>query len=83
VRIAPDWIRHELATIIDAHLAEQLVSSYIKMQQRYFAGDWGPAELNGGQFCEVIARAFYQLDRALIPTNRSGWKEEGKTSKTA
>jgi len=27
------------------------------MQRRYFSGDWKPSELDGGQFCEAVARA--------------------------
>ena len=66
MKIAANQVKHELATIIDPTLAEQLVDSYIKMQQRYLAGDWGPAELDGGQFCEAVARAIYQLDTGFI-----------------
>jgi len=66
VKITPDQLKHDLAAIMDPFLAEQLVNSYTKMQQRYFVGDWGPAELDGGQFCEVVARAIYQLDTGNI-----------------
>lgn len=66
MKIAPNQLKQELAAIIDSTLAVQLVDSYIKMQQRYFAGDWGPAELDGGQFCEAAARAIYQLDSGLV-----------------
>ena len=36
------------------------------MQKRYYASDWKPAELDGGQFCEAIARAIYQVDTGII-----------------
>jgi len=51
-----------LGAIVGPTLAKQLVSSYVEMQQRYFSGDWKPAELDGGQFCEAVARALYQVD---------------------
>jgi hypothetical protein len=66
VKIAPDQLKRDIAASVDASLAEQLVDSYTKMQQRYYAGDWGPAELDGGQFSEAVARAIYQLDTSTI-----------------
>ena len=66
MKIASDQLKRDLAAIIDSFLAQQLVTSYINMQQRYSAGDWGPAELDGGQFCEAVARALYQLDTGII-----------------
>ncbi|MBV9119221.1 MAG: hypothetical protein JOZ39_00815 [Chloroflexi bacterium] len=36
------------------------------MQQRYVAGDWKPAELDGGRLCEAVARGIYQLDTGTV-----------------
>lgn len=66
MKISPEQLKHELAAIIDPFLAEQLINSYINMQQRYSAGDWKPAELDGGQFCEAVARALYQFDSGIV-----------------
>lgn len=66
MKIAPEYLKRELAAIIDHFLAEQLINSYINMQQRYYDGDWKPAELDGGQFCEAVARALYQVDSGIV-----------------
>ncbi len=66
MKISPKQLKHDLSAIIDQFLAEQLITSYINMQQRYYAGDWKPAELDGGQFCEAVARALYQIDSGIV-----------------
>jgi hypothetical protein len=62
----------DLTVIIGSALAKQLVSTYVEMQQRYFSGDWKPAELDGGQFCEAVARALYQVDTGTPTTELPG-----------
>ena len=56
----------ELANVLDASLADSVVASYVEMQQRFFAGDWQPSELDGGRLCEAISRALYQLDSGTV-----------------
>ncbi len=56
----------ELARVVDTALADAVVSSYVEMQQRFFAGDWQPSELDGGRLCEAISRALYQLDSGTV-----------------
>lgn len=56
----------ELATIVDTALAQAVVESYVEMQQRYLAGDWQPAELDGGRLCEAVARCVHQLDSGSV-----------------
>jgi hypothetical protein len=56
----------ELAKIVDPSFASAIVDSYVEMQQRFFAGDWQPSELDGGRLCEAIARATYQLDSGTV-----------------
>ena len=56
----------ELANVLDASLADFVVASYVEMQQRFFAGDWQPSELDGGRLCEAISRALYQLDSGTV-----------------
>src|ERR1700730_18575822 len=56
----------ELSTIVDPALAKAAMESYVEMQQRFLAGDWKPAELDGGRLCEGVSRAIYQLDSGTI-----------------
>jgi hypothetical protein len=56
----------ELAKIVDPSFAEAIVDSYTEMQQRFFAGDWQPSELDGGRLCEAVARATYELDSGTV-----------------
>jgi len=51
------------------------------MQQRFLAGDWKPAELDGGRLCEAVSRALYQLDSGVIthselPGTLGDWLED-------
>ncbi|MEO6029944.1 MAG: hypothetical protein ABIR79_24015 [Candidatus Binatia bacterium] len=55
----------ELSTSIDPAFARGIVESYGEMQQRFLAGDWQPAELDGGRLCEAVARGLYQLDTGM------------------
>jgi hypothetical protein len=66
VKINAEKLKQDLAAIIDPIFATQLVDSYTKMQQRYYAGDWQPSELDGGQFCEAVIRALYQVDTEVV-----------------
>jgi hypothetical protein len=56
----------ELEKIVDPAFASAIVESYVEMEQRFFAGDWQPAELDGGRLCEAISRALYQLDCGYV-----------------
>jgi hypothetical protein len=71
----------ELAKIVDPSLASSIVDSYVEMQQRFFAGDWQPAELDGGRLCEAVSRALYQLDSGTVthselPGTLCDWLED-------
>lgn len=71
----------ELAKIVDPSFASAIVDSYVEMQQRFFAGDWKPAELDGGRLCEAISRALYQLDSGYVthselPGTLCDWLED-------
>jgi hypothetical protein len=35
---------------------------FISAERRFIQRDWGPAELDGGQFCEILARTLYHQD---------------------
>jgi len=66
VKITSEQLKKDIAIVVDPAFAVQLVDSYSEMQQRFYAGDWQPSELDGGHFCEVAARAIYQLDTGTI-----------------
>src|SRR5881227_1206673 len=56
----------ELSAIVDSSFANAIVESYVEMEQRFFAGDWQPTELDGGRLCEAVARSVYQLDNGTV-----------------
>jgi hypothetical protein len=56
----------ELSPPLDNLLASQLLDEFISMEKRYIQRDWEPAELDGGQFCEVLARVFYHQDSGTL-----------------
>ncbi|HYE71797.1 MAG TPA: hypothetical protein VEF04_00645, partial [Blastocatellia bacterium] len=56
----------ELSASIDPYLASAVVESYLEMQQRFLAGDWKPAELDGGRLCEAVLRCLLQLDTGNV-----------------
>jgi hypothetical protein len=64
--ISAAQLQTELYTVVDPTFAKAGVESYLEMQQRFFAGDWKPAELDGGRLCEALCRALYQLDSGVI-----------------
>jgi hypothetical protein len=71
----------ELSKIVDPNFASAIVENYVEMEQRFFAGDWQPAELDGGRLCEAISRALYQLDCGYVmntelPGTLCDWLED-------
>lgn len=66
MKITSERLKQELSTIVDPFLARQLVTSYTEMMQRFYAGDWKPSELDGGQFSEAVGRALYQVDTGIF-----------------
>src|SRR5258708_4128810 len=56
----------EVGLIVDPSFSDAIVGSYIVNDERFFAGDWQPSELDGGRLCEAVARACYQLDSGTI-----------------
>ena len=47
---------------VELQLATMLIDEYISLEKRYMLGDWEPAILDGGQFCEISARIIYHID---------------------
>src|SRR5271165_4958250 len=71
----------ELSSFVDPALAKGIVDSYVEMLQRFLAGDWKPAELDGGRLCEAISRALYQIDSGAVthtelPGTLCDWLED-------
>lgn len=52
----------EISPPFDHLLATQLLDEFISAEQRFIQRDWGPSQLDGGQFCEITARILYHLD---------------------
>lgn len=64
----------KLSPPLDALFTEQLLDEFISLERRFVLGDWEPAELDGGQFAEILARAIYHVDSGTL--NRSKGFEE-------
>lgn len=59
-----------LSPPFDSQLAEQLVCEFVSIERRYILRDWEPAELDGGQFSEILARILYHLDSGNLDRAR-------------
>lgn len=60
-----------IAPPLDPALTKQLVDEYVSMERRYVQRDWEPTELDGGQFCEVLARILYHQDSGRLSAAKS------------
>jgi hypothetical protein len=49
----------QLAPPLDLGLTKILVDEFISLERRFIQRYWEPAQLDGGQFCEVVARILY------------------------
>jgi hypothetical protein len=61
----------ELSPPFDHLLCTQLVDEFISAERRFIQRDWEPAELDGGQFCEILARILYHQDSGTLNHTRS------------
>ena len=52
----------QLSPPLDSVLIKSLLSEFIDVERRSVLGDWEPATLNGGQFCEIASRIVYHMD---------------------
>jgi len=52
----------QLAPPLDNGLTTSLIDEFISLERRFIQRDWEPAQLDGGQFCEVLARSLYHQD---------------------
>lgn len=56
----------KLSPPLDHFLTTQLLDEFISLERRFVQRDWEPAELDGGQFCEVLARLLYHQDSGTL-----------------
>ena len=59
-----------IAPPVDTLLATQLVDEFVSIERRFIQRDWEPAELDGGQFAEVLARVLYHQDSGNLNARR-------------
>lgn len=43
------------------YLSEKLIEEFVEIKKHYSMRDWGPGQLNGGRFAEVVLRIFQHL----------------------
>jgi hypothetical protein len=60
----------EIAPPLDPFLASQLLDEFVSSERRFIQRDWEPAQLDGGQFCEVTARIIYHMDSGNLNLNK-------------
>lgn len=64
--LSPAELINRLSSIVNLAFARDAILSYVEMQQRFWAGDWKPAELDAGRLCEAVSRALLQLDTGTV-----------------
>ena len=67
---SPPPLAERLSPPVDPVLAAQLVEEFAELERRYVLRDWGPSELSGGKFAEVLARILYHLDGGNLDRGR-------------
>jgi hypothetical protein len=60
----------KLSPALDSELVKRLVEEFTSLERRYILRDWEPAELDAGQFCEILARTLYHADTGNLDRNR-------------
>ncbi len=59
----------QLAPPLDTQLVPELIDEFVSLERRYIQREWEPTQLDGGQFCELLARIVYHADSGNL--NRS------------
>jgi hypothetical protein len=59
-----------IAPPLDAPLTSQLLDEFVSLERRFIQRDWEPAELDGGQFAELLARILYHQDTGNLNPNK-------------
>lgn len=60
----------QLSPPVDAQLAQDLIDEFISQEKRFIQCDWEPSQLDGGQFCEILARIVYHQDSENLNTSK-------------
>src|SRR5687767_12122760 len=60
----------KLSPPLDDFLVGQLLDEFISIEKRYILRDWEPAELDGGQFSEILGRVLYHSDSGNLDRSR-------------
>lgn len=68
--VEKQFLISEISPPLDRFLATQLVDEFISVERRYIQRDWEPTELDGGQFCEILAQILYHLDSGNLNHNK-------------
>lgn len=59
-----------IAPPLDPFLANQLLDEFVSLERRFIQRDWEPAELDGGQFCEILSRVIYHQDSGNLSLSK-------------
>jgi hypothetical protein len=60
----------ELSPPFDHLLCSQLLNEFMSAERRFIQRDWEPTELDGGQFCEILARIYYHIDSGTLSQSK-------------
>lgn len=60
-----------LSPPLNYQLTSMLLDEFVSAERRFIQRDWEPAELDGGQFCEILARIFYHMDSGTLSLSKS------------
>jgi len=60
----------KLSPPFDHLLATQFVDEFLSMERRFIQRDWEPAELDAGQFAEIMSKILYHLDANNLNHNK-------------
>ena len=60
------YLVNQISPPLDHFLATQLLDEFTSMERRFIQRDWEPAELDGGQFGEILARVLYHQDSGTL-----------------
>lgn len=52
----------QLTPPLDGQLTQLLLDEFVSQEKRFIQRDWEPGQLDGGQFCEILARVLYHMD---------------------
>lgn len=69
--VTRDGIITALSPPLDQTLTTRLVDEFVSLERRYLLNDWEPAELDAGQFSELLALILYHADSGQPDPKRS------------